>query len=397
MEAVHKEDHAVVLVKHSQRALNDKAVRNNTNGIVSGTNSRSLAGQGWTVEPADPSFSTGPYEGTDPKMTTTSRLHLHVHFERRDGKAPGKGDLATFVRKLHQKASVPLNGKWSVEKINDEPYDAEAAVTLTDLTENIGYADCEIPEDFEQYFRHLYGLDDPIEILRSRIQAGIDSGWTDRFHTVFVGPPGCGKSAVAEALMEALGPDAVIRYDATAMTSAGVIKDLSEREILPRVAVWEECEKIPNKDVSSFLLGIMDQRAELRKVTARTNISKECKLYCIATVNDYNLFQTLQKGALASRFGVPVGFNKPSREMKALILAREIERVGGDDRWIDATLDYCEEVGIDDTRAMIGICLAGRNELLTGKYQERLRRTTVAQTQELFDWSQEVDLDSDDE
>lgn len=393
---MHTETHRIVLVKHSQRGLNERAVKNNLTGIISGTNSRSLAGAGWTLEASEPHFTTGPYEGTGTLETVTSRLHLILNFERKDGKSPGKGDLATFLHKLQTKSCVPMNGKWNIETVDEEAFDAETARPLNDLTEAIGYADCEIPEDFDDHFRHLYGLDDQIEILRSRLEAGISSGWVDRFHTVFVGPPGCGKSAVAEALINALGPDAVIRYDSTAMTAAGVIKDLNDREILPRVAVFEECEKISNNDVSSFLLGIMDQRAELRKVTARQNIAKECKLFCVATVNDYAHFKTLQKAALASRFGVPVGFNRPSREMKALILAREIERIGGDDRWIDPTLDYCEEVGEHDTRAMISICLAGREQLLNGKYQERLRRTTLAETDHSFDWSDpemEVTLD----
>lgn len=374
---MHTETHTITLIKHSQRNLSEKGVKNQTQSIMTGTNSRSLKVSGWSVEPADPTFTTVPYVGEDHRNIATSYLHYLITFERPDGKAPNKNDLGAIARKMGIKADTQANGYWKLHELDGEPYELDAsAFVVSDAVDNVGYADCEIPDDFEDNFRDLYGLDDFIDIIKSRLEAGIESNWTNRFHSVLIGPPGCGKSAICSRIKQALGDDAVIEYDGTALTSAGAIKELTERDILPRVMIVEEIEKATSEQVSSFLLGVMDQRGEIRKTTARQNIQRDAKLYCIATVNNKELFEKFQSGALASRFGMPLEFMRPSREMRGLILSREIEKVGGDERWIEPTLDYCEKIGEDDPRKMISICLSGKDQLLSGEYQRKLDKVT---------------------
>jgi hypothetical protein len=202
---------------------------------------------------------------------------------------------------------------------------------------------------------------------------------------------------MAESLREALGADAVIKYDGTALTGPGAIKDLTDREILPRIAIIEEIEKVAKDDALDFLLGIMDTRGEIRKVTARTNVQRDAKMFVIATVNDWDKFTKMRSGALASRFNQPLGFNRPSREQLALILMREIERIQGNDEWIQPTLDYCDEQGITDPRRVVGIMVVGKDKLLTGEHQRRLRATSIEMRNQVADWSTMVKMDRDSE
>jgi MoxR-like ATPase len=169
-----------------------------------------------------------------------------------------------------------------------------------------------------------------------------------------------------------------MEFDATATTAAGAIKELAEREILPRVLVVEEIEKADEKSLA-FLLALCDLRGEIRKTTARATIQRDTKLLVIATVNNVELFQKLQAGALASRFANKIGFSRPSREQLAMILEREVSKIDGDSRWIKPALDYCEERDITDPRQVIALCLCGRDMLITGEYQEMLKDTAFAE------------------
>jgi hypothetical protein len=123
------------------------------------------------------------------------------------------------------------------------------------------------------------------------------------------------------------------------------------------------------------LLGIADQRGEINKTTARGEVQKAVKCLCIATVNDYDLFQRLQSGALNSRFSNKVFFKRPPREISMRILRREIAKVEGDQEWAEPALDYCETHGIVDVREMISICLCGADGLLDDSFQKMMDET----------------------
>lgn len=397
------ENHIVEITRDTQRRLQERSLDNNIAGILASVNNKSLAVSGWTIErftgkEADTedkgwTVDVETVGGAAGKGQSNTVCHYHVWFlvnyQREDSKKSRKADLEAIVRKINQKSSPENTGGWKLASVDGTPYVPLEGTDEVIGESYVGYADVTIPEDFWDYFKDLYGLDPAITRVLRALEAGIMSDWENRKNVVLVGPPGCGKSAICAALKQALGEDAVLEYDATAMTSAGVIKDLSEREILPRVVVIEEMEKAPAKAIEVFL-AILDQRGEINKTTARANIQRETKLFAVATVNNYALFKTMAAGAIASRFTEKVGFRRPGREQLAQILEREVRKLGkkGDKRWIEATLQYAYDgKGKTDPRELQSIMTVGREMLLTGEYQRILEATDVDSIDEIADWS----------
>jgi len=374
------ETHDVILVKPADRALRETVISKNATALITSTSNKSLRARGWDVE--FNGWDVGPNDEdnravynadvTEARDLYVMRIFVTYNYHE-DAK---RGDLAGIVRKLAAKSQTPAYGSWTVTLLDDKPYtmpgDDEIAVDNAD--DLVGYMDVSIPTDWDSYFSHLYGLDPHIRRVRRAIEAGINSGWRKRLNVVLVGEPGCGKSDIAESVMRALGEDACWRMDATATTAAGTIKELSEMEILPRIAILEEAEKA-NEKVTEPFLGILDQRGEVNKTTARGKIQRDARLLVISTVNDYEKFQRMNAGALESRHTVKIFFSRPSRDTLALILTREIHDVDGDTAWIEPTLDYCEDHGITDPREVISHCLAGAGDWLNGQYVADLDAT----------------------
>jgi hypothetical protein len=368
------ETHTVEFEKPAQRQLRDKVIANNLTALLASTNNKSLAVRGWTVNAEyndSPCWDRKDNPNDDGYVYT---LFVRVDFTREDGHAPGKTELAAIVRTMATRASQPAFGKWTLARVDSDGYVAVAEDDLDANIGDIGYTETDIPEDWDAYFSHLFGLNSHIRRVRKALEAGMSSNWANRFHCALIGPPGCGKSDIARSIQAALGEDAVIEFDGTATTAAGAIKELAELEILPRIIVIEEIEKAPEATMQ-FLLGVLDLRAEIRKTTARGSIQRNTKLFCIATVNNNELFEKLQAGALASRFTNKIHFDRPTRETLSLILTREIAKVDGSEKWIAPTLDYCDEHGITDPRQVIAIALCGGDDLLTGEYQAMLDET----------------------
>lgn len=397
----YSESHKVQLTRDTQRRLQERSLNNNIAGILASVNNKSLAVSGWTVEPltADEGGDNGwtveveQVGGATGKGQSNTVCHYSVWFlvtyNREDTKKPRKADLHSIVNKIHAKSSPENVGGWKLATVDGVPYELQEGTDEMIGESFVGYSDVSIPDDFWSYFDDLYGLDPAITRVQRSLELAIMTDFTDRKNCVLVGPPGCGKSAICARLKEALGEDAVLEYDATQMTAAGVVKDLSEREILPRVVVIEEMEKAPGKALDVFL-AILDTRGEIRKTTARANIQRETKLWAVATVNNWALFKSLASGAIASRFTEKVGFRRPNREQCASILARELQKLGkrGDKRWIEATLQYAYDgKGKTDPRELTSIMLTGREMLLTGEYQAILEATDIDQIDEIADWS----------
>ena len=368
--------HAITLTKYAKRQLRDEVIVSNAASIVAATISKSLTVRGWSIE-ADPdklwTKELSQLDGFEYQYMMT----LHAEFSKGNDDEP-KGDLASIMRKMARTASQQNCGAWTVSHIDDDAYEppTDNSDDVTGAADQIGYAPLVIPDNFEDFFSHLFGLGSHVARIKSALVAAESSNFANRFHCALIGPPGCGKSDVCRSLQRALGEDAVMEYDATATTAAGAIKDLSEREILPRVIVIEEIEKAPEAAMT-FLLAMCDQRGEIRKTTARGTIQRDTRVLVVATVNDLDLFNKLQVGALSSRFANKIFFKRPSREMLAKILSREIAKVNGDMRWITPTLEMCDELNItpEGPRAIITHCLCGREQLLTGEYQTMLRET----------------------
>lgn len=373
------ETHTVLFIKPAKRSLRDKVIEDNFTSLLASVNNRGLAVKGWLVETnanAVPSWHV-QCDTDDDDYNYEYRAMITVTNKNDAGKAPGKYEFPGIVRSMFNRSSQPAYGSWKLAEVDGQPYtppadDAETTAALTDAL--IGYSDVTVPDEYEDNFGHLFGLDAHIARIKMAILAGGASDWRNRFHVALIGPPGCGKSDICQTLKRTLGDDAVMEYDATATTGAGAIKDLAERDILPRVLIVEEIEKA-DPNALSFLLGVMDLRGEIRKTTHRQSIQRDTKLLVIATVNNVPLFENIASGALASRFSNKVHFKRPSRDMLSMILTREVSKIDGDVRWIGPTLDYCDDHEITDPRQVIALCLCGMDGWLTGEYAKMLAET----------------------
>lgn len=372
------ENHTVTLTKDAKRNLQEKVINNNLRDLLNSVNNRAIRVRGWVVteRPDERNRTWRQRYGSETEYRY--ELYLSVAFSREDGKKPESNELPALLRTISVRAGQPAFGRWTLAEVDDEPWKPGGDEDVTDA-DSIGYAQVDMPTDWDEFFAHLYGLDPHVSRIKRALEAGMLSEWNNRYHVALVGPPGCGKSDICQSMKRALGENAVMEFDATATTAAGAIAELSERDILPRVLIVEEIEKADEKSLS-FLLSLMDLRSEIRKTTARGKIVRDTKLFVVATVNNVPLFEKLQAGALASRFSNMIGFQRPSRDQLAMILRREVGKVGGDERWIDPALDYCEEQNITDPRMVTSICLCGRDMLVDGSYQKMLSETAYKPT-----------------
>jgi ATPase family associated with various cellular activities (AAA) len=383
------EIHTLTLVKLAERSLQEKVIKKNMDSLIAAVNTRSLTVGGYILES---DFEKGNGQGWKQKYTYEDganyryEMYLKVVYDRRDDKPIDKNIISAMERAVFTKSAQPLLGRWTLAETDGIEYIPPDENNTYVTGDFIGYADVKVPDNPAEYFSHLYGLDAPVKRIMRSIEAAMMTRWESRFHQVLVGPPGCGKSDILGSYKKMFGEEAVLEFDATATTAAGAIKELSERDILPRMLFIEEIEKVEEKQ-TSHLLSIMDLRAEIRKTTARASIQRDTRILCMATVNNYDLFQRLAAGALASRFGEPIFFQRPSRGTLELILQREVAKMEGDFAWIDPALDYCDEMSIQDVRAVIGICLCGRELLITGEFQDMMRSTSQFLPEEVEDWT----------
>jgi hypothetical protein len=389
----YSEKHRIILVKLSKRHLNDETKNSNLTALITSVITKSRRVAGWNMTPVMNKGGT-PFtemdagvKEVDAGFKYVTSMTVALDYSRDDGKRPGAFEMASILKVIYDRASTPAFGNWTLSQVEYEfgtfssyiPPDAEGGTEVPADAEEIGYAEFNLPDaasdEWQEAFAHLFGLDYHIAQIHDALSGSRDCAWKFRFNCALIGAPGCGKSDIAGTVKKVLGDEAVMEFDATAMTAAGAIKELSERDILPRVLIVEEIEKADEKSLS-FLLAMCDLRGEIRKVTARTNLQRDTKVFVIATVNDDEKFRTIQSGALFSRFSNKIYFDRPTRDHLALILNREVSKLpNGNPEWITHTLDYCETQGITDPRTVISICLCGRDKLITGEYQKMLTAT----------------------
>jgi len=236
-------------------------------------------------------------------------------------------------------------------------------------------------ENIKEHTGHIFDRDDQIFIAASAMRSAFSTEMRVRHHCVLYGDPGCGKSAIVEGLASTIGEEeaAFIKFDATSMTSAGAIKKLMD-DNSPPVLIIEEIEKTSVENLR-WLLGVLDNRGELRKTNFRGHNRKSCKMFCIATVNDMKLFKSVMYGALASRFAHEIFCPRPDRKVMEQILKREVAGIEGDVKWVEPTLQLCyDQWKINDPRKVIPVCLSGRDNLLDGSFQKRLQRLRALQS-----------------
>ncbi len=231
-------------------------------------------------------------------------------------------------------------------------------------------------------FDRIYDLPHQIELLTASIDTAVDTNYNVRGHCLLLGPPSCGKTTVAETAVQSLGEEdvAYFRLDATSTTKAGIEKKLLESAFIPPIMVIEELEKFESTGILKFLLGLLDDRAEINKMNARIGHQRrEVRLLCIATVNDLQRLKESQAGALASRFPNQINFPVPSEKTISRILKREIREKypnNGNEEWAEKAVSYvCGDENCFDVRRAISVCLVGRDKLLDGSYQEALAAT----------------------
>lgn len=364
---MNKIEHKIELGKNTRKTLDRDKLSVQLQRIVQRAVAGTRTARGWTCKLA-PHWDL-PLIQQDGSQQYTATLNLKCEPKRRRT----EDSLDNEFEKICNIITKASNGPgWIIKSVNGD----KGAAAVADHT--VIYSDVAIPEDWRKEFDHIYGRDEQISLMMGAVNAAIRSGWVNRFHTIMVGEPASGKSAMCTALVQALGSDVCLQYDATATTQAGAIEDLRSRPEMPRVLVIEEIEKTDENSLR-WLLGILDNRAEIRKVTYRQDIKRECRMMAVATVNDYPLFLKMMDGALASRFCNPIYCPPPDRVILTKILEREVAAINGNREWIEPTLDWAEAQNpqVHDPRRLKSICLCGMDELLTKEYQRKLDKCSL--------------------
>lgn len=364
--------HTIRISKDADQRLQEGPNQRSLDTLLAGVNTAFRTSKGWKVLYARRvGVPWVQHEGTEKKYAYYVDLEVTCDKNRPDS------EFQDIVRSLDNRGkSQPGPGsKWRVIQVESRKYEAKKQYGEQKSDQEVTYHDLSIPPNWKSFFTPLYGLESHVNIVHQSIRAAIKSDWRNRFHGVFIGDPGCGKSHLCSCIKDALGEDSVLEFDATSTTAAGAIRELTERDRLPRIMVVEEIEKALQETLS-WMLSVLDLRGNITKTTFRARIQSDARMLCFATVNNKALFESLNSGALASRFSNKLHFARPSWEMIARILAREIDEVGGKHTWIEPTIEYARIRNITDPRQLIAIALCGEDQLLTGRYQKQLDETS---------------------
>lgn len=364
---------SITLKKVSQRRVDPDKLRMQVAGVVGRIEASNRKERGWTAS------SVGNY-ARPVEENGFFRYNVDMAITCVPKRARDQASLDAEFEKIRTKVIEPAcnKHKWVVAALDGEQTEAaRLGVGQPMVDAPMGYFPVNIPQNHDSFFSHIYDRNEQIHVVLSAIKASITSDWRNRFHTVLWGKPACGKTEIFMAVRKMLGDDAVLMFDATNTTQAGAIKDLTERSVLPRIMIVEEIEKADENSLR-WMLSVLDQRAEIRKVTYRRSIQRDMQLLTFATVNNHELFRRLMSGALFSRFANHLYCPRPDTMILRKILNREINQVQtGDSRWIEPTLEYAQRHNIYDPREVKSICLCGGDDLLTGKYQlilDKLRK-----------------------
>lgn len=370
---------SITLKKVSQRRIDPDKLRQQVSGVINRIEGSNRKARGWGAS------STGNY-ARPVEENGFFRYNVDMAVTCVPKRDRDESSLGTEFDKIREKIIEPAckKHKWVVAAIDGEQTEAaRLGVGQPMIDAPLGYFPVQLPKDSTPFFSHIYERENQTCVVLKAIQAALDSDWKNRFHTVLWGKPACGKTEILLAVKRMLGDEAVLMFDATNTTQAGAIKDLTERSVLPRIMIVEEIEKA-NEDSLRWMLSVLDQRAEIRKVTYRRSIQRDMQLLTFATVNNHDLFKRIMSGALYSRFANHLYCPRPDEVILRKILNREINGLqSGDSRWISPAIEYAMANDIRDPREVKSICLCGGNDLLNGRYQKVLDELRKAERKDI--------------
>lgn len=233
-------------------------------------------------------------------------------------------------------------------------------------------------EEIENYeaFSGIYGRAKHIRLIAASIKRMQDTKGEKRNHLMLWGAPACAKTQIFRGWMKVLGRGSFFSINANSATRAGIeliFLNRFKKTGTPPIVFIEEMEKT-KEEILSVWLSIMDDRAEVRKVTYKQQDWVEAKVLCFSTVNDKVLFDRLHggrpghPGALSSRFTKQLYVPRPDIEIMRRILARDIELYGGRASWIEPCLEIAHEIRTTDPRIILSF-LDGQDRLLDGSYK----------------------------
>lgn len=335
-------------------------------------------------------------------------------------------------RILRDMMNVPGNGNWFVESSTNEAHVVDQFVTRfapmsgqpqtkedSLNTSNVVVEEEEHAEpDYSQdpHFNKLFDRGHQISIGVSATDAAVESKFETRLHTVFYGPPACGKTAIMDAMKTKYKEMGVhcIGLDGTSLTHAGLIQlfmgaaatetdaksttvekleavqdafDNDEEQPLSAADTFVSSTELPTQGILfieeiekgdekplRLLLGLMNESGIIQQTNFHGNREKKVEYVVMCTVNDKAHFDKLLKGALSSRFANKVYCPVPTRSCLEKILHRDVTAKNGNVEWIKPALDYCLDVEqTTNSRRALAVCLGGRDKLLTGDYQRSLK------------------------
>ncbi|CAE7860294.1 unnamed protein product [Symbiodinium microadriaticum] len=242
---------------------------------------------------------------------------------------------------------------------------------IVDFDEALTWDEIEIPEVLingtdEEIERHpafsgIFGRAAHIRVIFSSIKTMCDTQGMRRNHCMLWGLPACAKSQLMMGVQQVLGKGAFLAINGNSATKAGIetifLKRLKETGTPPVVFI-EEIEKTLEA-ILTVWLSILDDRAEVRKVTYHDQGRAEARVLVVATANDKILFDRLMggrpkhPGAISSRFTKKLYVPRPDDAIMRKILARDIKLYGGKMKWIDPCIEIMRELNTNDPRTVL--------------------------------------------
>jgi len=403
------------LVRQNSQRTNDETVGRQVDEIMSGT----LAGDRamWEVDDIEKHAPTqqGEYWYFRYVVTITRKKG-----RKQNNALSLSSEKHHIMDVLKQKCGVSKFGKYPWE-VTDHAVSWEETPNITgdsieefsindvvDFNQAKTWDDIEIPEvllkgtdsEIERHpaFKGIFGRAAHIRVIFSSIKTMVDTKGMRRNHCLLWGLPACAKSHLMLGVQEVLGKGGYLAINGNSATKAGIERiflDRLKQTGTPPVVFIEEIEKTLEA-ILTVWLSILDDRAEVRKITHHDQHKAEARVLVIGTANDKVLFDRLMggrprhPGAISSRFTKKLYVPRPDEQIMRKILSRDIKLYGGDMVWVDSCIDIMRELGTNDPRTVLSL-LDGQDRLLTGEYKKdilaihQLEQTDRAADEEEFE------------